>query len=179
VRTTAAEPWVEAPMRRFVDEARVTFALLLHPSGQVLAQHGFTSPVDVMSACALASAIHASAAHLGRQLDGRPFTQLFHADNDRRLFLGEAMTPRGALVFLTVFGGESSTGLVQLYFRELSRELAAQAPPPEPIPAGPPLGRSEDFEEDLQRSLAALFGPEPTTGSSRVREDLLPPTGRA
>ena len=175
MRTTAAEPWVEAPVRQFVDEARVYFALLLHPTGQVLAQYGFTSPVDVMSACALASAIHASAADLGRQLDGRPFTQLFHADNDRRLFLGETITPRGTLVFLTVFGAESSAGLVQLYFRQLSRDLAAVAPPPEPIPAESPLGRTDEFEHDLQRSLAALFGPEPAT-SSRVSEELLPPT---
>ncbi|HJU90086.1 MAG TPA: hypothetical protein VJ672_11875 [Gemmatimonadaceae bacterium] len=175
MRTTAAEAWVEAPVRQFVDEARVTFALLLHPTGQVLAQYGFTSPVDVMSACALASAIHASAAHLGRQLDGRPFTRLFHADNDRRLFLGETITPRGALVFLTVFGAESSAGLVLFYFRELARQLAAAAPPPATMPEELSLGASDEFEHDLQQSLAALFGPEPVP-SSRVSEELLPPT---
>jgi hypothetical protein len=156
VSTTAAERWVEAPMRGFVDDARVRFALLLHPSGQVLAQHGFTSPVDVMSACALASAIHVSAAHLGRQLDGRPFTRLLHAGADRRLFLAEVSTPHGALVFLTVFGTESSAGLVQLYFEELARELAARAPAPAPQPAEA-FGMADGFEQDLERSLAALF----------------------
>ncbi len=154
--TTVSEPWVEAPVRRFVDDARVRFALLLHPSGQVLAQHGFTSPVDVMSACALASAIHASAAHLGRQLDGRPFTQLLHSGEDSRLFLAEVPTPHGALIFLTVFGAESSAGLVQLYFRELSGELAELAPARGAEPEEG-VGMSDVFEADLQRSLSALF----------------------
>jgi hypothetical protein len=140
-------------MRRFVEDARVRFALLLHPSGQVLGQHGFTRPVDVMSACALASAIHASAAELGLQVDGRPFTQLLHAGQDRRLFLAEARTQGGALIFLTVFGGESSAGLVQLYFRELASALADAAPPPDRRRAL----LAQEFEQDLERSLAALF----------------------
>jgi hypothetical protein len=46
------EPWVEAPLKRYVDDARARLALLLHPSGQVVAQAGFTREVDVMSACA-------------------------------------------------------------------------------------------------------------------------------
>ena len=68
------EPWVEAPLKRYVDEARARLALVLHPSGQVVAQAGFTRAVDVMTACALAAAVHATAGELGRRVDGRPFT---------------------------------------------------------------------------------------------------------
>ena len=63
---------------KFIDDSRVRIAVLLEPSGRVLAQHGFTRSIDVMSACALASAIQASAAEIGRQLDGTPFTTLHH-----------------------------------------------------------------------------------------------------
>lgn len=160
MRTSVAESWVEQPMRRFVEDARVRFALLLQPSGQVLGQHGFTRPVDVMSACALASAIHASSVELGLQVDGKPFTQLLHAGQDRRLFLAEARTQGGALIFLTVFGSESSAGLVQLYFRELATALAATAPPPDRRR----VLLAQEFEQDLERSLAALFAP--TSGDS-------------
>lgn len=73
MRAYVAEAWVEAPLQRFVDDAHVQFALLLHPSGQVLGQFGFTRAVDVMAACALGAAIHASAGELGRELDGHPF----------------------------------------------------------------------------------------------------------
>ena len=148
------ERWVEEPLRRFVDDARVLLALLLHPSGQVLAQHGFTRAVDVMSACALAAAIHASAGALGTQLDGKPFGALHHAGRRRQVFIAPVETPAGTLVVLAVFDRESSLGLVQLYFEELRAALAGAAP--EAAPAAPVL--PEHFERDLHRNLAVLFG---------------------
>jgi hypothetical protein len=148
------ERWVEAPLRRFVEDAQAVLALLLTPSGQVLAQHGFTRAVDVMSACALAAAIHASSTELGRQLQGRPFAGLHHSGRRRQLFLARADTPRGPYVFLTVFDQASSLGLVQLYYDEFTTRLGDAAPP-----------RSEDhqevlaenFESELDRNLKLLF----------------------
>ena len=154
MKTAAVEAWAEGPMRAFVDDARVRLALLLHPSGQVIAQHGFARAVDVMSACALAAAIHASAGELGRQLEGRPFGGLHHAGRDRQIFLAPAETPRGPFIFLTVFDSASSLGLVQLYFEEFRGRLAAAAPPKDD--RGPVL--EEHFERDLNRNLAVLFG---------------------
>ena len=140
---------------RFIDDARVRLVLLLETSGRVLAQHGFTRSIDVMSACALAAAIHASAAEIGRQLDGNPFTTLHHPGTERQIFLGELPTARGAHILLTVFDDATSIGLVRLYFTELSKRLAAAAPAklaPAPTPS------LVDFESDLNRNLAKLFG---------------------
>jgi len=151
----AVEPWVEAPLRKFVEEARTVLALLLHPSGQVIAQFGFARAVDVMSACALAAAIHASSGELGKQLEGKAFRGLHHAGRERQLYLAEAATPRGSFILLTVFDQESSLGLVRLYFDEFCRNLTA---------AAPATARREEtvladtFERDLNRNLAALFG---------------------
>ena len=72
----SVEAWVEAPLARYVEEARARLALLLHPSGQVVAQAGFTRAVDVMTACALAAAVNATAGELGRQLDGTRISRL-------------------------------------------------------------------------------------------------------
>lgn len=165
MRARVAEAWVEAPLQRFVDDARVQFALLLHPSGQVLGQFGFTRAVDVMAACALGAAIHASAGALGRELDGHPFRELYHAGRDRQVFIGEAPTARGALVLLTAFDAESSLGLVQVYFRELRDALEHAAPPL--VESGPAFDRN--FEHDLNRSLAVLFGraQEPAAGEAK------------
>jgi hypothetical protein len=149
------ESWIEGPLRQFVSDAGAELALLLHPSGQVLAQHGFARAVDVMSACALAAGIHASAGELGKQLDGKPFRGLHHVGRTRQIFLAEAISPRGAYLFLTVFGPESSLGLVRLYFDELVAGLAAAAPAEIPQTA-PAL--AEHFERDLNRNLAVLFG---------------------
>jgi predicted regulator of Ras-like GTPase activity (Roadblock/LC7/MglB family) len=151
----SVEPWIEAPLKRFVDDAGVVLALLLHPSGQVQAQHGFTRAVDIMSACALAAAIHVSAAELGRQLDGKPFAGLHHAGKNRQIYMAETQTQRGPYILLTVFDRESSLGLVRMYFDEFSASLAKAAP--EPV-AQPKAALAENFEKELNSNLNALFG---------------------
>ena len=153
--TASVETWVEEPLVRFIDDARVRLVLLLESSGRVLAQHGFTRSVDVMSACALAAAIHASAAEIGRQLDGEPFTTLHHHGQARQIFLGELPTARGSHILLTVFDDATSIGLVRLYFTALSKRLAAAAPV---LAAATPTPSFVDFESDLNRNLAKLFG---------------------
>jgi hypothetical protein len=155
MNTTVVESWIEGPLHQFLDDAGVELALLLHPSGQVLAQHGFARSVDVMSACALAAGIHATGGELGRMVDDKPFRGLHHVGATRQIFVAEARSPRGAYIFLTVFGTESSIGLVRLYFDELVKALTVAAPPEGPAPA-PAL--AEHFERDLNRNLAVLFG---------------------
>lgn len=151
---SVAEPWVEAPMRQFLDDARARVVVLMHPSGQVLGQSGFDRSADVMTACALAAAINASARELGRQLDGKPFLGLHYAGKAQQLFLGVAPTRRGDLLLLTVFDETSSLGLVQIFFDEFRQRLAASEP--EETAYEPAL--APDFEGDLNRNLAALFG---------------------
>jgi hypothetical protein len=155
VTVSAAETWAAEPLRRFVGDARVTLALLLHRSGQVVAQHGFTRSVDVMAACSLAAGILASAGELGRMLDGRPFTVLHHGGEARQLFLAEVIAPVAPYLFLTVFDGESSFGLVRLYFDELAAAVAATAPEPAVVAQA---ALEENFEWELNRNLAVLFG---------------------
>src|SRR6185369_15646044 len=92
------------------------------------AQAGFTRAVDVMTACALAAAVHATAAELGRRVDGRPFSSLHHSGAGKQLYLAPVVTARGAYVCLTVFDQESSLGLVRMFFAELCRDLAEAAP---------------------------------------------------
>ena len=46
----AIERWVEAPLQTFLSESAARVTLLMTSSGQVVAQHGFTRSLDVMSA---------------------------------------------------------------------------------------------------------------------------------
>lgn len=150
----AVEPWIEEPLEAFVRDSGALLALLCHPSGQVMGQHGFLRAVDVMSASALAAAIWASSAELGKTLDGSAFREL-HAGTARQLYLARAETRRGPYIFLAVFDASSSLGLVRLYFGELRDSLARNAPPPEPSDT-PAL--AENFEGDLNKNLDVLFG---------------------
>lgn len=153
--TAVVEPWVEPPLQSFVRESGAIIALLLHPSGQVMAQHGFARAVDVMSACALAAAIHASSGELGNTLQGRAFRELHHAGETRGIYLTETLTARGRFLLLAVFDGATSLGIVRLYAEEFGTALTAAAPAL-PIEREPAL--ATNFERDLNRNLAALFG---------------------
>ena len=151
--TRAVEPWVSAPLTKFVDEAGARLTLIMNPSGQVLAQYGFTRAVDVMAAAALGAAIVASTGEIARLLEEPRFNALNHQGSRHGIFVAGFDSPRGRLLGLVVYGSNSSMGLVQLFFEEFTRELVAACPAPEnrrPVLA-------EDFERELNQSLATLF----------------------
>lgn len=152
--TRAVEPWALDPLKRFVAESGARLALLTTPGGQVIAQHGFTRAVDVMSAAALGAAIAASTAEIIRMLAEPAFRALAHQGREHGIYLASFETPQGAMLCLVVYGADSSVGLVQLFFEEFVRELAAACPAAEP--KAPVL--AADFERDLNASLAKLFG---------------------
>ena len=154
IRHSVTVNWAEAPLKRFVDDARLQLAVLMHPSGQVLSQIGFRHSLDVQTACALSAAINASAGALGTLVDGAPFRGLHHAGRVRQVYLAQLALNDGVLLVLAVFDGESSLGIVQLYLEELRAVVGAAAPEPEDAP--PAL--AEDFERELNRNLSALFG---------------------
>jgi predicted regulator of Ras-like GTPase activity (Roadblock/LC7/MglB family) len=157
MKLSVVASWVETPLKHFVDDARVEVAVLMHASGQVLGQYGFARSIDVMTACALASAIHASSSELGRQLEGKPFAALHYTGRDRQIFLGAIAAPGSTLLLLAVFDRESSLGLVQLYLEEFKTRIAAVAPPAALAGDATPA-LAENFERDLNRNLAQLFG---------------------
>ena len=151
---TVSERWVEGPFLRFIEEGRFRCGVLLLSSGRVIAQFGFSGPEEVMSVCALASAINASSGELGRQLDGKPFGEMHHAGGERQLYMGNCAVGGTQYLFVGVFDADSSLGMVEMYFGDFSRAL--QESWGAAAPDAPPTG---DFEGDLNRSLDALFGP--------------------
>jgi hypothetical protein len=146
-------PWLDAPLRRFVQDSRVQRAVVLHPDGKVLGQFGFASAAEVMTACALAAAINASGRELGRQLGGRPFLGLHQGGRNQGVFMGSCAAAGRECLLLAAFDRDSTLGLVRLYFAEF-RDAVSGAE--EKTPGDP--GR-HDLEADLNSSLDALFGP--------------------
>lgn len=154
IRHSVTIGWADTPLKQFVDEARLQLAVLMHTSGQVLAQVGFQRRLDVQTACALSAAISASAVHLGTMVDGTPFRGLHYAGAERQIYLGQVPARDTTLLVLAVFDAESSLGIVQLYLKEFMARVAAVAPADEDAP--PAL--AENFEQDLNRNLSQLFG---------------------
>lgn len=151
--TRVVEPWAAAPLERFVAESGARLVLLMSPSGQVFAQHGFTRAVDVMAAAALGAGIVASTGEMARMMDETVFQALNHQGRRHGIFLAGFRLPRGPMLGLVVYGTDSSVGLVQLFFEELVADLAAAAP--QETPSRPVL--AANFERDLNESLATLF----------------------
>lgn len=152
--TRAVEPWLETPLARFVRDAGVRCALVLEPSGRVLAAHGFTRSVDVMSACALAAGIHATATELGRMAQDAPYGALHYRGATSQLFLAPLVTRDRLLVLLAVFDDDSSLGVVRVCFGDMVAVAVTASAGAES--SRPPL--DADFERELSRNLAVLFG---------------------
>lgn len=148
------EMWLDAPLRQFVSDARVTRAIALQPSGLVIGQVGFDSSEDVMAACALTAAINASGGELGKLLEGRAFPVLHHAGREKEAFIGKFEGAGKTCLLLAVYDRETSLGLVKLYFDQFKAGVRAIEPPIEEMSQ---VGA--DFEGSLNRSLDALFGP--------------------
>jgi hypothetical protein len=140
-----------------MEDARLISGVLLYPSGRAVGQFGFTNAADVMSICALTSAINASARELGRQLDGKPFYEMHHAGAERQVFMARASAGAQEFLFVGVFDRESSFGVVEMYFTEFQRALEKLRP--DAPTTTPPIKPGGDFEGELNRSLDALFGP--------------------
>jgi hypothetical protein len=150
----ALEPWVVAPLETFITESSARLILLMTTAGQVIAQHGFSRSVDVMTASALGAAIVASTEELARIMGAARFGAVVHGGARQSCMLAAFGTPRGRWIGLVVFGSETSVGIVQLFFDRMVEELVGAAPKEQP--AMPML--AENFEHELNTSLKELFG---------------------
>jgi Roadblock/LC7 domain len=150
----ALEPWVEAPLQAFLTESSARLTLLMTSSGQVVAQHGFGRSLDVMTAAALGAGIVASTEELARLMGAAKFEALVHHGAGQSCMLAAFATPRGRWIGLVVFGQETSVGIVRLFFDQMVQQLTDAAPREQPV--APKL--AEDFEQELDASLRALFG---------------------
>jgi predicted regulator of Ras-like GTPase activity (Roadblock/LC7/MglB family) len=150
----AVEPWVEAPLAEFLRESAARLVLVMTSSGQVVAQHGFSRTVDVMSAAALGAGIMASTAELARTMGLASLGPVAHQGREQGVLLAPFQMPRGTWIVLVVYGRETTVGLVQLFLGRLAGQLRDAAPAPA---AATPL-LAERFEDELNASLRTLFG---------------------
>jgi len=149
------EPWVSGPLTEFLRESDARVALVMTSSGQVIAQHGFTRSLDVMSAAALGAGILATTGELARLLEAPDgFGAVVHQGPRQGVWLAGFDTPRGRWIALVVFGLESSIGLVRLFFARFAEQVSAAAPTATPVREV----LAEGFERELDQSLRALFG---------------------
>jgi hypothetical protein len=148
------------PMHRFVRESRVRIVLLVNGSGQVLAQHGFASSYEVMNVASLAAAAHASSRALATLSGAERWAHLYHGGRVRQLFLAPLRTPVEELILVAIFDGESSLGLVRLFYDSLEAEVG-QLPELRVVLPGTDQA---SFEADLEAGLEHTSPDGPSEG---------------
>jgi predicted regulator of Ras-like GTPase activity (Roadblock/LC7/MglB family) len=145
---------LKEPVDRFAREAGVRLVLLINTSGQVLAQRGFARALDVMGVAALGAGIHASSRAVAQLLGMPGFRHLHQGGAGSQVFIGPFQTPSEELILITVFGEDSSLGLVQVFYQTLVDEVAR-------LPGWSqtrPTTDAAQFERDLEAGLDHFFG---------------------
>ncbi len=102
---------IEAELARFLEQAEATCALLVHRSGQLVAQRGFTRRVDTTSLAALAAGAFASTMEVARLLGEAEFSAMFQEGEQAHIHLS---TVGDHAILVAVFDQRTTIGMVRL-----------------------------------------------------------------
>ena len=95
--------------------------LLIDRSGQLIAHHGNTPGIDVLSLSALTAANFGATAEIARILGEEEFTLLFHKGRSENVYfsaVGENV------IMVTLFDDRTSLGLIRLQINKIIGELS-------------------------------------------------------
>lgn len=96
-------------------------ALVIDRSGQLIAHHGDTPGIDVLSLSALTAANFGATAEIARILGEEEFTLLFHKGRSENVYfsaVGEEV------ILVTLFDDKTSLGLIRLQIGKIIDELS-------------------------------------------------------
>jgi predicted regulator of Ras-like GTPase activity (Roadblock/LC7/MglB family) len=113
---------IDATLARFLDDSGATAALLIDRSGQPLVTVGPSRTLDTVSIAALAAGAFSSTGALARLLGETEFSVLFHEGAKENIHVS---TVDEQAILLVIFNDQTTVGMVRLFAKETSREVAA------------------------------------------------------
>ena len=108
-------------LNKIVSSSRAHSVLLIDRSGQLIAQHGNTPGIDILSLSALTAANFGATAEIARILGEEEFTLLFHKGKSENVYfsaIGEHV------IMVTLFDDNTSLGLIRLQINKIIDELS-------------------------------------------------------
>jgi predicted regulator of Ras-like GTPase activity (Roadblock/LC7/MglB family) len=105
---------------KVVSSSRAHSVLLIDRSGQLIAHHGNTPGIDILSLSALTAANFGATAEIARILGEEEFTLLFHKGRSENVYfsaIGEHV------IMVTLFDDNTSLGLIRLQINKIVDEL--------------------------------------------------------
>ena len=136
---------IEAALDEMLEGSKASSVLLINGiDGSLLAARGETGALDMTSLAALTAAAFASTSEIARIVGEPEFTVLFHQGKQQHVHVNVAGQQS---LLMTLFGDETTVGLVRLCAKKARLRIQAVLPAPvlENVngpalqPAGPPL----------------------------------------
>jgi predicted regulator of Ras-like GTPase activity (Roadblock/LC7/MglB family) len=108
-------------LNKMVTSSMAHSVLLIDRSGQLIAHHGNTPEIDILSLSALTAANFGATAEIARMLGEEEFTLLFHKGRCENVYfsaIGEHV------IMVTLFDNKTSLGLIRLQINKIIDELS-------------------------------------------------------
>jgi predicted regulator of Ras-like GTPase activity (Roadblock/LC7/MglB family) len=108
-------------LNKMVSSSLAHSVLLIDRSGQLIAHHGNTPDVDILSLSALTAANFGATAEIARILGEEEFILLFHKGKSENIYftaIGEDV------IMVTLFDDRTSLGLIRLRINQILDELS-------------------------------------------------------
>jgi predicted regulator of Ras-like GTPase activity (Roadblock/LC7/MglB family) len=108
-------------LNKMLSSSMAHSVLLIDRSGQLIAHHGNTPELDIVSLSALTAANFGATAEIARILGEEEFTLLFHKGKNENVYfsaVGEHV------IMVTLFDDQTSLGLIRLQINKIIDELS-------------------------------------------------------
>ena len=113
---------IDLVIEEFLSASQARCALLVDSEGHLVTKKGITSSFDVDGMAALVAGSFASTRALAKLLGESEFSVIFHQGKNENIHIG-MVAERSLLV--VIFDDRTTVGMVRIYCRELSGQLAA------------------------------------------------------
>jgi predicted regulator of Ras-like GTPase activity (Roadblock/LC7/MglB family) len=145
---------IERVLNQLIKNSQAKCALLVDKDGHLITRQGFTHSLDTTALAALLAGSFASTKEIARLVGEPEFSVLFHQgkkDHIHVCLVGERS------ILAVIFDDRTTIGLVRLYAKESSEELATILTSAAKEKRGKGSGIDSDFSTSLESKLDDIF----------------------
>ena len=113
---------IDAVLQDYLQKSESDLTVIIDKGGNVISQFGDHEVMDVTIIAALAAGSFAATKELARRIGEVEFNALYHQGNGSHIFMNSVDDDT---IMITVFGKETTVGLVRFYSTTASQSLAA------------------------------------------------------
>jgi predicted regulator of Ras-like GTPase activity (Roadblock/LC7/MglB family) len=113
---------IDALLQDYLQKSESDLTVIIDRGGNVISQFGDHEVMDVTIIAALAAGSFAATKELARRIGEVEFNALYHQGNGSHIFMNSVDDDT---IMITIFGKETTVGLVRHYGANTSRQLGA------------------------------------------------------